>query len=68
MSGLNLDAFQKKFSHIPRLLVQELAALTKKGLVAVANDLPNTYILTQEGKILSNLVFERLTFLKEDLY
>jgi oxygen-independent coproporphyrinogen-3 oxidase len=68
MSGLDLNDFQKKFSSLPKLLTQELDALIKKGLVKNAPDSSHIYLLTQEGKILSNLVFERLTFLKEDLY
>lgn len=65
MSGLNLDHFEQKFKVIPRLLIHELSSLKSKGLI---NENGRSYTLTQEGKILSNLVFERLTFLKEDLY
>lgn len=65
MSGLNLDDFERKFTSLPRLLIQELSGLKSKGFV---QENGRSYTLTKEGKILSNLVFERLTFLKEDLY
>lgn len=69
MSGLDLQAFEKKYSAIPKLLTHELSALISRGLVKEnSHGLKNVFVLTQEGKILSNLVFERLTFLKEDLY
>jgi oxygen-independent coproporphyrinogen-3 oxidase len=69
MTGLDLNEFEKKFSTIPKLLTHELSHLISKNLVQhVPTGSRNAYILTQEGKIISNLVFERLTFLKEDLY
>ncbi len=65
MSGLNIDDFEKKYANIPKTLTHELSVLISKGLLHKEG---TVYTLTKEGKILSNLVFERLTFLKEDLY
>lgn len=65
MSGLNIEDFEKKYAKIPKVLTHELSGLISKGLVRQNG---SVFTLTQEGKILSNLVFERLTFLKEDLY
>lgn len=65
MSGLNLESFKNKYNQIPAFLTQELNVLIQRGLLKNSGPI---YTLTQEGKILSNLVFERLTFLKEDLY
>lgn len=65
MTGLNLDDFEKKYSSLPKLLTHELKQLISRGFI---QENGRSYTLTQEGKILSNLVFERLTFLKEDLY
>lgn len=65
MNGLNLEDFEKKFSYLPKLLTQELSNLKARGLLRESGP---RFTLSTEGKILSNLVFERLTFLKEDLY
>lgn len=65
MNGLNLTDFDQKFAKIPRVLTRELSTLVSRGLIIEEG---STYRLSDEGKILSNLVFERLTFLKEDLY
>ncbi len=65
MSGLNLDHFFQKYSKIPRTLSRELLTLQSRNLLLKNG---SVYQLSDEGKILSNLVFERLTFLKEDLY
>ena len=65
MSGLDLNQFERKYSQIPAFLIKELESLISKGLLQKNGAV---YTLTREGKILSNLVFERLTFLKEDLY
>ncbi len=64
-SGLEKNAMRLRFteedfaeieSRLARLLAEEFVRLTEKG-----------WTLTARGRALSNLVFERLTFLKSDL-
>lgn len=63
--GLSRNDFLKKFQDLPHVMEQELVRLQERGLLEEKDD---RFYLTKEGRILSNLVFERLTFLKEDLY
>jgi oxygen-independent coproporphyrinogen-3 oxidase len=63
--GFSLDEFLKYFAIIPKMLQHELTRLTDQGLLEKSG---KNLILSRKGRILSNLVFERLTFLREDLY
>ncbi len=63
--GLSVTALQKKFpefamSHVHR----ELMALKNDSLIEQNQD---HYFLSKRGKLISNKIYERLTFLKEDL-
>jgi oxygen-independent coproporphyrinogen-3 oxidase len=64
--GLSIFALQKKFltSVVLNRVYQELAILKNEALVERNQD---HYFLSKRGKLISNKVYERLTFLKEDL-
>lgn len=59
-SGLPLEAVQRKFGPLARSLVEaRLHSLKAKNLVQSSN---GSAVLTQEGEVLSNLVFEMVHF------
>jgi oxygen-independent coproporphyrinogen III oxidase len=63
--GLDENALRLKFNEsVSRIVVEHLAALSKDGLV---EQVKPYWRLTQKGRMLANLVFEKLTFLRDDL-
>ncbi len=63
--GLDENALRLKFNNqISRNVLDHLAALQADGLVEEAKPY---WRLTQKGRMLANLVFEKLTFLKEEV-
>lgn len=63
--GLSLDALDKKFSLSARAKVLEIAQpLIRLGLIRTEKD---HLQLTHHGVLISNQIFEKFTFLKEDL-
>lgn len=59
-SGLPLEAVQRKFGPSARALVEtRLCSLKAKDLVQLSGE---SAVLTQEGEVLSNLVFEMVHF------
>jgi oxygen-independent coproporphyrinogen-3 oxidase len=62
--GLNRDQLEKKFPPaISRAIVERLARIEPR-LVHASN---SGWTLSDEGQVLSNLVFEKVTFLKQDI-
>lgn len=65
MTGLSAKALENKFSaKITEIVAQRLAPLINTKLVQQQHDI---WSLTQEGIVLSNLVFEKLTFLATEI-
>lgn len=60
------DLLDKYNAKTGQIVLKKCQLLEKKGLVYFYNARSN-FALSQKGRILSNLVFEELTFLKEDL-
>ena len=65
LRGLSLDEVGKRFSpEIARIAEVPLEKLRARGLLSLGN---GRYSLTEEGVVLSNLVFREMTFLAADL-
>lgn len=64
LRGLNKNELRTKFPQAYDLICKLIDPLKDKGLVQEMTDF---WSLTQNGIVLSNKVFEQLTFLKEDI-
>ena len=65
IKGLNENALRLKFGdRLADLVLEKLERLTLSGWVAKTQ---NGYAMTREGRLVANLVFEKFTFLEEDL-
>lgn len=65
MRGLNLEQLSHKFNPMVRAQVEKiLVSLGEKGWVQFDN---GHWSLTRDGLVLSNKIFQDLTFLKEDM-
>lgn len=65
LKGMDENALRLKYGNkIADSVLQKLKNLTLSGWVAKTQ---NGYAMTREGRLVSNLVFEKFTFLEEDL-
>lgn len=65
-SGLNLNKLQKKFSqNVADIVNQRLKALHNRGLIIENTE--NNFCLSEEGILISNIVFLELSFIEADL-
>ncbi len=65
MEGLNLELLTQKFPNQKPLVISILEDLIKNDLVFRRS--PSHFALSNQGKRLTNLVFEKLTFLEGDV-
>ncbi len=65
MEGFDLKKFNTKYPKLESFILSKLEDLTQKGLLQ--KQAPTNFSLTKEGKRLTNLVFEKLTFLSDDI-